>query len=145
MDFSNLYLDLQKGRKLSFKTFMVWVTKSIYQGSMIIILTILIFNESFITNIVTVSFTSLIFIELLNIITTVKKIKCKIVTSVLLSLICYIISILLFKDYINTSAITGIFILKVIAITAATWLPPFILIKISDCIYPDPLKKMENR
>ena len=145
MDFSNLYLDLQKGRKLSFKTFMVWVAKSIYQGSMIIILTILIFNESFITNIVTVSFTSLIFIELLNIITTVKKIKCKIVASVLLSLICYIISILLFKDYINTSAITGIFILKVIAITAATWLPPFILIKIADCIYPDPLKKMENK
>ena len=137
MDFSNLYRDLQKGRKLSFKTFMVWVTKSIYQGSMIIILTILIFNESFITNIVTVSFTSLILIELLNIVTTVKKIKFRILASVLLSLICYIISILVFKDYINTGAITGMFILKVIAITAATWLPPFVLTKIADCIQPD--------
>lgn len=85
----------------------------------------------------TVSFTSLIFIELLNIITTVKKIKFKIVASVLLSLICYIISILLFKDYINTSAITGMFILKVIAITAATWLPPYILTKIADYCAPD--------
>ena len=71
------------------------------------ILTIIIFNESYVTNIVTVTFSALILIELLNILTTVKKMQWKIFASILLSLLIYVLSILVFKDYINTSAITG--------------------------------------
>ncbi len=144
MQYPLLYRDLQKGRRLSFKTFLIWVSMSIYQGSMVIILTLLIFSESYITNIVTITFSSLILIELLNILTTVKKLQWKILASFLLSLVIYLFSILIFKDYINTSAITGIFILKIIAITAATWLPPYIISKFFTCCFPDNLQNLNK-
>jgi phospholipid-translocating ATPase len=35
LDFPPLYQTLQKGRSLSFKTFMIWVWKSIFQGGLI--------------------------------------------------------------------------------------------------------------
>ena len=108
------------------------------------ILTILIFNESYITNIVTVTFSALIVIELLNILTTVKKMQWKILASTLLSLLIYVLSILVFKDYINTSAITGPFVLKVLAITAAAWLPPFLVTKLAGCCFKDNLDNLQH-
>ncbi len=144
MQYPLLYRDLQKGRRLSFKTFLIWVSKSIFQGSTVLILSIIIFEESYITNIVTVTFSALILIELLNILTTVKKMQWRIVASTLLSLTIYILSILLFKDYINTSAITGPFILRVIAITAAAWIPPFLTTKLSNCCFKDNLDNLQT-
>lgn len=111
---------------------------------MVIILTILIFSESYITNIVTITFSALILIELLNIITTVKKMQWKIVASILLSLVIYLFSILVLKDYINTSVITWIFLLKIIAITAATWVPPYIISKLFTCCFPDNLQNLNK-
>jgi phospholipid-translocating ATPase len=74
MQFPPLYKTLQKGRSLSFKTFCVWIWKSIYQGATIMLFAVLFFNNSF-TNIVTITFSSLILIELLNVYTEVMKIK----------------------------------------------------------------------
>lgn len=108
------------------------------------ILTILIFQESYVTNIVTVTFSALILIELLNILTTVKKMQWKIFASILLSLLIYILSILVFKDYINTSAITGRFVLKVFAITAAAWIPPFLVTKLAGCCFRDNLDNLQT-
>jgi phospholipid-translocating ATPase len=68
LKFPPLYKSLQKGRSLSFKTFCIWVWKSIFQGSTIIMLSILLFNDSY-ANIVTITFSSLIVIELLNVYT----------------------------------------------------------------------------
>lgn len=63
-----LYKTLQKGRSLNFKTFGVWVWKSVFQGCMIIMTAVIFFNDSFV-NIVTITFSSLIMIELLNVYT----------------------------------------------------------------------------
>jgi phospholipid-translocating ATPase len=68
MKFPPLYKSLQKGRSLNFKTFLIWVWISIYQGAVIMLSSIIFFNDSFV-NIVSITFTSLIFIELLNIFT----------------------------------------------------------------------------
>jgi len=68
MQFPPLYKTLQKGRCLNFKTFSVWIWMSIYQGSIILIFSVLFFNDSY-SNIVTITFTSLICIELLNVFT----------------------------------------------------------------------------
>jgi len=66
MKFPPLYKTLQKGRALSTKTFLIWVWKSIYQGCLVMLATVIFFNESF-TNIVTITFSALIIIELLNV------------------------------------------------------------------------------
>ena len=47
---------------------------SVYQGSVIILFAILFFNDSYV-NIVTITFTSLVFIELLNVYTQINNIN----------------------------------------------------------------------
>jgi phospholipid-translocating ATPase len=64
--FPTLYKILQKGRVLNTKTFLVWCFKSIYQGAVIMIGAVLLFEDNYL-NIVSITFTSLIFIEILNV------------------------------------------------------------------------------
>jgi len=66
MKFPPLYKTLQKGRSLSTKTFLIWVWKSIFQGCVIMLSALIVFNEPF-TNIITITFTALIITELLNV------------------------------------------------------------------------------
>jgi phospholipid-translocating ATPase len=66
LDFPELYQELQKGRPLSYKTFFIWVLVSVYQGGVIMILAIVLFESSFI-NIVGITFTALILAELMNV------------------------------------------------------------------------------
>lgn len=69
--FPNLYKILQKGRNLNTKTFLIWCFKSIYQGAIIMIGTVTLFDEEYL-NIVSITFTSLVFIEILNVYLEVK-------------------------------------------------------------------------
>lgn len=64
--FPNLYKILQKGRSFNLKTFLVWIFKSVCQGSMIMICSIMLFEFSFL-NIVSITYTSLIIVEILNV------------------------------------------------------------------------------
>lgn len=64
--FPNLYKILQKGRVLNLKTFLIWCFKSIYQASVIMLGAIYLFEDDYL-NIVSITFTSLIFIEILNV------------------------------------------------------------------------------
>ena len=70
LKFPPLYKVLQKGRELSTKSFLLWFLKSLYQAGIIMVGTILIFDTVFL-KIVTITFTALIFAELLNVYTEV--------------------------------------------------------------------------
>lgn len=117
-----LYSTLQKGRSLSTKTFLIWFFKSIFQGCVIMLGTILFFNESF-SNIVTITFSALIITELLNVYSSVHHINWKMISASVLTLFIYIISIALMPAYFDTSYITWAFVIKVVLITMASWLP----------------------
>ena len=65
-----IYKNSLKGRKLSTKMFLIWFLKSVYQGVSIMFCSLWLFDNSS-KDIVTISFTSLIAIELLNTITSV--------------------------------------------------------------------------
>jgi phospholipid-translocating ATPase len=62
--FPELYRELQKGRALSVKTFLAWVFKAVYQGGIIMLLAIFLFENSFI-RIQSIAFTALVMTELL--------------------------------------------------------------------------------
>lgn len=64
--YPELYHELQKGRALSFRTFFTWLFQSIWQGGVIMLLSIYLFESSF-TNIVAITYTALILSELLNV------------------------------------------------------------------------------
>jgi phospholipid-translocating ATPase len=70
LDFPNLYSSLQKGRLLSIKNFLLWFQKSLFQAAIIMIGAVLLFDNVFLY-IVTITFTSLIIAELLNVYTEV--------------------------------------------------------------------------
>ena len=66
LKFPILYKSLQKGRNLNVKTFLYWVFKSVFQGSIIMIGTVVMFENNYL-NIVSITFTVLIFIEVINV------------------------------------------------------------------------------
>jgi phospholipid-translocating ATPase len=93
------------------------------------------FHESF-ENIVTITFSALIVCEILNVFSEVHKVNYKMVVSSILTFIVYFLSIALLRSYFNTSYITWQFVLKVFAITVASWAPLHIARKIYDCVDP---------
>ena len=84
--------------------------------------TVIWFNESF-TNIVTITFSSLIITELLNVYSEINKLSWKMICSSVFTLMLYIMSIALLRSYFDTQYITWEFVLKCLAITCASWLP----------------------
>lgn len=104
------------------KTFCVWIWKSVYQGSVIILFAILFFNDSYV-NIVTITFTSLILIELLNVYTQINNINMQMILIMVATAVTYFMSIILLKSYFETSYMDRVFFLKVGAIALITWTP----------------------
>jgi phospholipid-translocating ATPase len=66
MKFPALYKNLLKGRELSIKSFLWWFWKSIFQAAVIMVGAVFIFDNIFL-KIATITFTVLIFAELLNV------------------------------------------------------------------------------
>ena len=121
-EFPQLYQSLQKGRELNYKTFLIWVWKSIYQGAVIMFLAFTIFDDSFV-EIVTITFTSLIVTELFNVYSTLTRLNKIVLISQVLTLVIYVCSIMFFREYIDVSVIDFSFCLKVLVVVLASWGP----------------------
>ena len=139
--FPSLYKDLQKGRELSTKNFLIWFFKSIFQSSIIMISSVLLFENIFI-KIVTVTFTCLIFAELLNVYIEIKKFHWVMVLSLLLTLLSYILSLAFLKNILDLSYLSLNNIMKIAGTTLASWLPFFVISKIKSCISPETHEKL---
>uniref|UniRef100_A0A8C4SGF6 Phospholipid-transporting ATPase n=1 Tax=Erpetoichthys calabaricus TaxID=27687 RepID=A0A8C4SGF6_ERPCA len=127
MLYPELYKDLLKGRPLSFKTFLIWVLISIYQGSIIMYGALLLFESEFV-HIVAISFTSLILTELLMVALTIQTWHWLMIVAELLSLACYIASLVFLHEFIDIYFITTLsFLWKVTVITLISCLPLYIL------------------
>lgn len=107
----------------------MWLWISIYQGVVIMVLSLVLFEQSFV-RIVTITFTSLIISELLNVATTIHRLNKWIVGSQVLTVLMYGLSLLFLKNYIDTSRIDGGFLWKVSVIVAVSWTP----IHLAKCI-----------
>jgi phospholipid-translocating ATPase len=107
------------------------------------ICTIWFFNDSFV-NIVSITFTALIFIELLNVFTEVNRLKFKMILSVLFTVVIYIGSMILFRNYFDITYITLDFLATVIVITSICWLPIHLFMKIVEKIDPSEASKVKK-
>ena len=81
-----------------------------------------LFSDSF-ANIVIITFTALVLIEILNVYTQIHKLTFPMMLMQLASLLVYLISIVLFREYFDLAYIDLAFFLKVSVITMASWLP----------------------
>lgn len=123
--YPNLYISLRKSRELNTKTFLIWLWMSIYQGLVIMVLAINLFEQSFV-RIVTITFTSLVILELLNVITTIHHMNRYIFGSILITIVIYGSSLLFLRNYLDTSEIDAEFMWKVAAIVGISWVPVFL-------------------
>jgi phospholipid-translocating ATPase len=73
LKFPPLYKQMLKGRELNFKTFLYWLLISLFQASIIMFGSIVVFNDQVYLKIISLTFTNLIFAELLNIYTQVRS------------------------------------------------------------------------
>lgn len=123
--YPELYRELQKGRALSLKTFLIWVLISVYQAAAIMIMSLLLFEDNML-NIVSITFTALILAELSNIALSIRRWKLLIIMAEVLTFGIYFISIVVLPTYFDISFIsTYNFWVKVTLVTAVTVVPVF--------------------
>eukprot|EP01060_Flectonema_neradi_P005335 TRINITY_DN13533_c0_g1_i2.p1 TRINITY_DN13533_c0_g1~~TRINITY_DN13533_c0_g1_i2.p1 ORF type:complete len:1216 (+),score=261.43 TRINITY_DN13533_c0_g1_i2:203-3850(+) len=121
-EFPELYSELQKSRCLNIRTFLQWVFKATYQGGTIMLLSIVLFESSFI-RIVTMTFTALISTELITVWFEMHSIPWPFVVSELLSVLVYFISFF-FIDTLDLQYVSdSSFWWKTGVITAAATFP----------------------
>jgi phospholipid-translocating ATPase len=87
---------------------------------------IIAFNDSFV-NIVTITFTSLIMIELLNVYSSVNNYTFQMLLIQLATAAVYFMSIMLLHEYFDVSYMDRDFCVKISAIVLTTWLPLHLL------------------
>ncbi|KAJ1477492.1 HAD-like domain-containing protein, partial [Baffinella frigidus] len=102
--YPELYKELQKGRRLCLRTFLEWVFKSIYQGGAIMLLSIFLFDHSFL-RIISITFTSLLLTELLMVALEIQRWRWQMVVAEVLSLAAYAVAIFLLPSYFDAGFI----------------------------------------
>ena len=125
--FPVLYKILQKGRVLNVKTFVAWCVKSIYQGAVIMIGAVLLFEDNFV-NIVSITFSALILIEILNVYIEIHKLHIVMLFSFISTLVVYFVSMVLLRSTFDVAYIFAWDCFsKIIILTLLCWLPFFAL------------------
>lgn len=124
--YPELYKELQRGRELSLTMFAVWLFVSVFQGGTLMLLAILLF-ESALFNIVAITFTALIMVELVNVALEVHVWSRWMVLSEVATFLLYVGSMFLLRSYFDVGYLLSIdFVWKVVVLTMACCLPVFI-------------------
>jgi phospholipid-translocating ATPase len=121
-----LYRYCQRGDPLNAVTMMKWVLLAVFQGGCIMLTGAWLFADS-VKSIVSITFTALIFSELLNVVLVVHTWHWVMVASEFLSVVMFVASTQILTSYFDNDLIYSFaFLWKVAVITAISWLPPAI-------------------
>lgn len=104
-------------------------------------MSVILFNESFV-NIVTISFTSLILVEIINVVLEVTSVKRKMAYAIFFSFALYILSVLLFRTMFELSYINHQFVWNVILIAFVCCFPVYVIIKVMAKLDPSEVQSL---
>lgn len=142
--FPELYETLQKGRALNNKTFISWCVKSIYQGAVIMIGAVLLFEDNFV-NIVSITFTTLIFIEILNVYLEIHKWHIVMVVSFIGTLFIYLSTMIVMRSTFDVAYIFAWDVMnKIIILTILCWFPFYIINHLYRFYFPEAHERVAN-
>eukprot|EP00768_Dysnectes_brevis_P005685 gnl/Dysnectes_brevis/420_a463_2027.p1 GENE.gnl/Dysnectes_brevis/420_a463_2027~~gnl/Dysnectes_brevis/420_a463_2027.p1 ORF type:complete len:1457 (-),score=699.61 gnl/Dysnectes_brevis/420_a463_2027:62-4432(-) len=134
--YPELYRELVKGRTLSMKTFLLWLAIAVWEGGIIMVLSILTLNDNMF-NIVGVSFSTLIVVELLTLGFGIHRWDRWMISSEVVSMLFYVFSLLFMDDYFSLSFIFSVgFWVRVTMVSIVAVLPPFVVKWVAHCISP---------
>ena len=142
--FPNLYKALLKGRELNIKNFLWWVFKSIFQSGILMLGSILIYPNTLFLNIVTVSFTALIYLEILNVYTEIHKFHWFMGLALLSTFIVYTLTIVLMPQVLNISVLTLRNVILIGILSATAWAPFWLANRIKKCCFPQTIEKVNQ-
>lgn len=141
MRYPPLYVGLQKGRELSPKSFMIWFAKSIYQGFAIIAMAIL-FIRTPVVSMVTITFTALIIIEILNVVTEVSRLNRIVFACCAASVLLYFACLVFLPEYFDVSTLDETFFYFVLMTVVVAWLPVYLINFFVSTYYPTKDQKL---
>jgi phospholipid-translocating ATPase len=145
--YPELYKDLQKGRALSLKTFLIWVFKSIYQGTMVMVFSVYVLwdDEYFTTlHLSAISFTALILTELVMVGAEVHSWHWGMVAAQVCSLCFYAAAVVVLQDTFDHALMMSWgFAARVVVVTAVSCLPVTIGKWLQSRIAPAPYSKLQ--
>ena len=143
MKFPDLYKELLMGKELNLKNFLWWVFKSIYQAMVIMFGALYLFDDGLFLIIVTVTFTALIFLEILNVYTEINKFHKFMIVSLIGTGFCYLLSIFLLQNLLNVYSIFSFdFIWKILTLSIVSWSPFYIVNRINKRCFPKAIEKL---
>lgn len=142
--YPELYKDLVKGRELTYKTFFWWLCISVWQGGVIMLMAIWLFDADSL-NIVSITFTALIFNELLMVIFKITTWHRYMVIALLATFLIYVLSMLFLPTYFDLSFIlTWNFVWKTIIITFVSAFPLWIIEWVNNILNPPSYAKLQR-
>nr|XP_018266345.1 phospholipid-translocating ATPase [Kwoniella dejecticola CBS 10117]OBR88503.1 phospholipid-translocating ATPase [Kwoniella dejecticola CBS 10117] len=125
--YPELYKELTKGRSLSYKTFFTWLMISVYQGGIIMLLSLLLFESEFL-HIVAISFSALVINELIMVALEVTTWHSYMILSELGTAIVYFGSMAILPAYFDLSfVLSKQFVSKVAIIVAFSSFPLYMI------------------
>lgn len=141
--YPELYKELQKGRSLNVKTFFSFVFKAVYQGGVIMLLSLLLFENSF-QRIVSITFTALIVVELLMVqIEVHRHFNPWIILANVFSILMYVASMFVLPSYFDIPfVISWGFLWRVLIIIVVSLFPVYITKLIFSKINPASYTKL---
>jgi phospholipid-translocating ATPase len=143
--FPNLYKILLMGRELNFKNFLFWCFKSIYQSSVIMFGSIFFFSDNIFLKIVTVSFTALIYLEILNVYMEINKFHWFMWVALISTWIIYNLTLWLFDYYLDVYFVFKWSIFwRIIVIALIAWAPFYIGTRIKKLLFPKTIEKLNK-
>lgn len=125
MKYPKLYDSLQSSNELSSTNFLAWLWKAAFQGSLIIILSLVLFMEDSYLEIETICFTVLILTEYFMTLSEIHRIHVLTLACTGGSLLCYTICIVFLKTVVHVSSLTLVNFLFILLITLISWGPIF--------------------
>ncbi|KAJ1515464.1 putative aminophospholipid-translocase [Coelomomyces lativittatus] len=141
--YPELFKDVVKGRSLSSKTFVLCLMISVYQGGAIMLLATLLFEQEFV-HIVSISFTALIFNELLMVALEITTWHRYMLFSLLGTLFVYIFFMLMLLEFDLNFILSIPFVWKVLIMTAVSTMPLIIIKRAKLYFAPPNYQKIVN-
>jgi phospholipid-translocating ATPase len=144
LKFPSLYKILIKGRELNLKSFLWWVFKSTFQSSVIMFGSILVFQNDLFLKIVTVTFTALIYLEILNVYMEINKYHWFMLVSLAATFAIYTATLFILPSVLDVSALNFKNLSLIGLLSVAAWLPFFLTNKINKWCFPQTIQKLNQ-
>ena len=146
LKFPNLYKVLLKGRELNLKNFLWWFFKSAVQSGIIMLGSMILFKEHLFLKIITVTFTALIYLEILNVYMEINKFHKFMIVALILTWAVYTLSLWIFPHVLDISYVFEFStIWRILLISFLSWAPFYITNRLKKLLFPKEIEKLKSK